>query len=169
MVQELYTMDDISIQENKEFTITDDLTADWAIKIIKQEETQAERLIQTIDQELEILQAKKQSIKESANCGFLKGKLNAYFDTLAPEMLKETKTQTSYKLPSGSLVFKNPSTEYVRDDEKIINYLTENNRFEFIKTNPKVDWSNLKALGDCELAKIDGVTIQEKPASFTVK
>ena len=78
-----------SVEEH--FTITDDLKADWAIKIIKQEESQAERLIQIIDQEIEILNTKKQKIKESANCGFLKGKLADYYEGLAPELLKKQK------------------------------------------------------------------------------
>jgi len=170
-LEKLYQIEDIAEleAEKSEFSINDDLTADWAIKIIKQEESQADRLTQTIDQEIELLNAKKQRIKESANCGFLKRKLADYYEGLSPELLKKTKTQTSYKLPSGSLVFKSSSFEYVRDDDKIISYLTANNLFEFIKTNPKVDWSNLKKLGDEELVKIEGISTQEKPASFTIK
>jgi len=166
-LEEIYSIDDVAEIETTEFTITDDLKADWAIKIIKQEEAQSIRLVETINQEIEILKAKADKLKESANCGFLKGKLADYFDTL--DGVKVDKTQISYKLPSGSLVLKRPSVEYVKDEEKILNYLTANDRFEFIKTNPKVDWGNLKKLGDDELTKIDGITIQQKPASFNVK
>lgn len=171
-LEAVYDIEDVSElgeEQKKEFVITDDLRADWAIKIIKQEEAQAARLTQTIDQEIEILMAKKKQIIDNANCGFLKGKLADYFESLSDESKKTSKTQISYKLPSGSLVFKPESTEYVKDEAKILDYLTNNNRFEFIKTNPKVDWANLKVLGEEELSKIEGITIQTKPASFNVK
>lgn len=169
-MNEIYDLEDIyteEVEQGKEpFRVLDDKTADWCIKIIKQEEAETERLIDTINQEIDILKAKKERLQNQlqSKTGFLKGKLAEYFDIVEK---KELKTQLKYTLPSGSLVFVKPSISYERDNEKILNWLTENNKYEYIKTNPSVDWSSLKANED--ITKIDGVTPVEQPAKFEVR
>lgn len=176
---EIYDMDDLLVDaaentgENaKNYTIKDDADADWAINIIKKEEAKAERLVSTIEQEIERLKIKAQRAKEAATCGFLKKILCDYYEGLDPSLIKVTKTQASYKLPSGSLVYKPETVEIVRDDEKILAYLTDKDMYEYVKTNPKVDWANLKKdllASGTDLTTIDGITTIPKPASFDVK
>lgn len=169
-MNEIYDLEDIyteEVEQGKEpFKITNDALADWTVKIIKQEETETERLIETINQEIDILKAKKERLVSQlqSKTGFLKGKLAEYFDTVEK---KELKTQLKYTLPSGSLIFVKPSISYERDNEKILNWLTENNKYEYIKTNPSVDWSSLKANED--ITKIDGVTAVPVEARFEVR
>lgn len=169
-MNEIYDLEDIyteEVEQGKEpFRVDCDSKADWCIKIIKQEEAETERLLKTIDEEIDILEAKKERLQSQlqSKTGFLKGKLAEYFDTVEK---KELKTQLKYTLPSGSLVFVKPSIRYERDNEKILNWLTENNKYEYIKTNPTVDWSSLKANED--ITKIDGVTLVEQPARFEVR
>lgn len=169
-MNEIYDLEDIyteEVEQGKEpFRITNDALADWTVKIIKQEEAETERLINTINQEIDILKAKKERLQSQlqSKTGFLKGKLAEYFDTVEK---KELKTQLKYTLPSGSLVFVKPSIRYDRDNEKILNWLTENNKYEYIKTNPTVDWDELKKNED--ITKIDGVVSVPVEARFEVR
>lgn len=160
-----YEIEDIT-NEKEPFRVDCDSKADWCVKIIKQEEAETERLIDTINQEIDILKAKKERLQSQlqSKTGFLKGKLAEYFDTVEK---KELKTQLKYILPSGSLVFVKPSIRYDRDNEKILNWLTENNKYEYIKTNPTVDWAELKKNED--ITKIDGVTPVPVEARFEVR
>lgn len=160
-----YEIEDIT-NEKEPFRVDCDSKADWCVKIIKQEEAETERLIDTINQEIDILKVKKERLQSQlqSKTGFLKGKLAEYFDTVEK---KELKTQLKYTLPSGSLVFVKSTIRYDRDNEKILNWLTENNKYEYIKTNPTVDWAELKKNED--ITKIDGVTPVEQPARFEVR
>ena len=165
MINEIYDIEDID-EGKKSFTIDSDTKADWAIKKVKYEDANNERLIACIDAEIEQLKAKKEEIKNRNNTAFLKGKLCEYFESVK-DNAKETKTQLKYELPSGSLIFKKPSVSYERDNDKIISWLTENNKFEYIKTNPSVDWAELKKVDF--LSDIDGITEIHTEAKFEVK
>ena len=167
MINEIYDFDALETEEQqKEYKITNDAAAEWAIKKIKYEDANNERLIACIDAEIEQLKAKKEEIKNRNNTAFLKGKLCEYFESVK-DNAKETKTQLKYELPSGSLIFKKPSVSYERDNDKIISWLTENNKFEYIKTNPSVDWAELKKVDF--LSDIDGITEIHTEAKFEVK
>lgn len=162
----MYELEDITDTEKQEFVITDDLKAEWAIKIIKQEEAETQRLVDTIEQEIDLLQAKKSRLQEQLvnKTGYLKSKLADYFETVEK---KELKTQLTYKLPSGTLAFIKPTVKYEHDDEKILKYLRDNDRFEYIKVEHKLNWAELKKNED--ITKIDGVIEVQVPARFEVK
>ena len=163
----IYELEDICKEEEKEeFTIQDDGTANWAISCIKEEEKEFERLCNGIDEQIEMLKNKKEQLQNQLNnkTSFLKGKLAEYFDGVDK---KELKLFYKYKLAAGELVLVKPSVRYERDNEKILNWLTENNKYEYIKTNPSVDWAELKKNED--ITKIDGVTPVEQPARFEVR
>ena len=163
----MYELEDICSEEQKEeFRISDDKTADWALKIIQKERQEVERLCKTIDEEIEMLKLKKQKIADSLDnkIGFLQGKLFEYFRTVES---KELKTCYKYKLPSGELVYNKEAVKYERDDEKIIQWLTDHNYMDYIKVKPTVDWQELKKTNFVD--EIDGVTKLNVPMTFTVK
>ena len=162
----MYDIEDISDNEKQEFVVDSDSKADWCCKIIKQEQSEFERLSNTIDEEIQILKNKKERLQQQLEnkTAFLKGKLADYFETVEK---KELKTCYKYKLPSADLVFVKPSIQYERDNEKILNWLTENSKFEYIKTNPSVDWQELKKTEFFN--NIDGITEIQTPARFEVK
>lgn len=162
----MFDIEDVAEEQQKEFTIDTDVKADWACRIIKQEEAEKNRLQKVIDEEIEILQAKKEKLENQYinNTGFLRGKLADYFETVEK---KELKTCFKYKLPNAELVFTKPSVKYERDNDKILNWLSENNKFEYIKTNPSVDWAELKKTDF--FTQIDGVTTVQTEAKFEVK
>ena len=163
----IYELDDICSEEQKEeFKILDDRTADWALKIIQKERQEVERLTKTIDEEIEMLKLKKQRIQDSLDnkIGFLQGKLFEYFQTVDK---KDLKTQFKYRLPSGDLILNKTKYKYERDDEKIVQWLIDNKKDEFIKMSASVDWAELKKTDFVD--EIDGVTKLEIPMNFEVK
>lgn len=161
----MYDIDDIS-EEKENFIVDSDSKADWCCKIIKQEQAEFERLSNTIDEEIEILKRKKERLEQQlANkTGFLKSKLIQYFETVEK---KELKTCFKYKLPSADLVFVKPSIQYERDNDKILSWLSEHNKFEYIKTNPSVDWAELKKTDFFK--DVDGITEIPTEARFEIK
>ena len=161
----MYELEDV-IEEKQEFIVDTDLKADWALKIIQKERQENERLIKTIDEEIELLKLKKQRIQDSidSKTGYLQGKLFEYFKLVTP---KELKTCYKYVLPSGELIYKKESFKYERDDEKVIQWLTDNNKMEYIKIKPSVDWAELKKADFVD--NIDGITKLKVPTVFEVK
>lgn len=162
----MYELEDISNNEKQKFVVDSDSKADWCCKIIKQEENEVLRLTKTIDEEIEMLKAKKDRLQEQLinKTSYLKSKLAQYFETVEK---KELKTCFKYKLPSADLVFMKPSIQYERDNDKILSWLSEHNKFEYIKTNPTVDWAELKKT---EFFKdVDGITEVMTEAKFEVK
>lgn len=161
----MYDLEDV-IEEKQEFVIDTDLKADWALKIIQKERQEVERLTKTIDEEIEVLKLKKQRITDSLDnkTGFLQGKLFEYFRTVES---KELKTCYKYKLPSGELVYNKETVKYERDDEKIIQWLTDHNHMDYIKVKPSVNWAELKKTNFID--EINGVTKLNVPMRFEVK
>lgn len=161
----VYDIEDIT-EDKQEFVIDSDSKADWALSIIKQEQDEQQRLLNSIDEQIEILKAKRERIAENDKCRFLKGKLNEYFESIQ-DGKREMKTCIKYKLANGELVYTKPKTNYERDNDKIITWLSEHNKFEFIKTNPTIDWKEL-----CKtdfFSEIDGITEVTTEAKFEVK
>jgi hypothetical protein len=161
----MYDLEDIT-EERQEFVINTDAKADWALKIIQQERREVERLRKTIDEEIEMLKLKKQRIADSLDnkIGFLQGKLFEYFNTIEP---RELKTCYKYKLPSGELVYNKETVKYEKNDEKIIQWLTDHNHMDYIKVKPSVDWAELKKTDFVD--EIDGITQVKVPMKFEVK
>lgn len=161
----MYDLEDIT-EEKQEFVIDTDTKADWALKIIQKERQEVERLTKTIDEEIEMLKLKKQRIIDSLDnkIGFLQGKLFEYFNTVES---RELKTCYKYKLPSGELVYNKETVKYERDDEKIIQWLTDHNHMDYIKVKPSVDWAELKKTEFVD--EVDGVTRVKVPRKFEVK
>ncbi len=165
---------------NESFSITDDKLADWALRKIKDEEEERDRLIEIANDQIAELNFKISQINDRYNekTKFLKSHLAGYFATVPH---KETKTQESYKLLSGSLIMKKASTKIVHDDDKLLEYLDANAGEEYIKTKRSVDWAEFKKnltitnngeVVDTELGIViptDTCTIEEIPASFDIK
>lgn len=122
------------------FKIDNDKKADWAVQQIKESESERDRLITLAQDQIAELQDR---IKELTNrceneTKYLKSCLAQYFETVKA---KETKTQKSYKLLSGTLVLKKPSEKIEHDDKALLEWLADT---EYIKIERSVDWAEYK-------------------------
>lgn len=162
------------------FKIENDKTADWAITQIREAETERDRLIKLAQDQIDDLTAKIQELTEKCenDTKYLKSCLALYFDTVPS---KETKTQKTYKLLSGTLIFKKPATKIVHNDDKLLEYLEENDGKDYIKIKKSIDWAEFKKtltvsddgeVVDTELGTVipeEVCAIEDVPASFTIK
>ena len=88
-------------EEKDEFVIDSDKLAEWAVKQIRKEIDERDRLVELAKTEIAELNKKiEQSVSRcESSTGYLKGKLLEYFNTVEH---KATKTQETYKLGSDS-------------------------------------------------------------------
>lgn len=164
---------------NDTFVIKDDNTADWALRAIRDDEAERDRLIAIANNQIEELKAQIEDIKEKygRKTAFLRGHLAMYMNDVPN---KETKTQRTYQLLTGKLIMKKPSQKMVPNDEALVKYLETEKCPELIKVVQKPDWAEFKKI----LAIMDGdvvntmtgeviapeiIAIEDVPASFDVK
>lgn len=156
------------------FKITNDKTADWAITQIHETENERDRLITLAEEQIKDLNDRIDELKTKCDndTAYLRSLLATYFETVK---CKETKTQKSYKLISGTLVYKKPSTKINHDDEKLIKALDGT---EFVETKKSLKWGEYKKnliVSDNDVIDIttgeviEGCTVEDVPASFNIK
>ena len=166
---------------SEEFKIENDKTADWALTQIRDAEEERDRLITLAQERIQELTDQIEGFKKKCenDTRYLRSGLAMYFETVKPST--NTKTQKTYKLLSGSLVFKKPSIKINHDDEALLNYLIENDGEEFIKIKKSIDWAEFKrtltisdngevidtGLGTIIPANV--CSVEEVPASFDIK
>ena len=164
---------------DESFSITDDKLADWALRKIKDEEAERDRLINIANDQIAELNIRINQLETQCEnkTKFLKGHLATYFGTVPH---KETKTQESYKLLSGSLVMKKATTKIIHDDDGLLDYLQANDGEDYIKIKKSVDWAEFKknlVIQDGQVIDKElGIVIDSKicsvedvPASFDIK
>lgn len=126
--------EEILSEEEQGFVVDDDQKAEWCMKKILEAQ-----------QEMQDWTAfyKGQTDKVKAKCesriAWFEHLLRPYFD-MVPH--KATATQESYALPSGKLVVKQQQPEYVREDDKIAEWLQQSGLDYLIEKKPK--WGEMK-------------------------
>lgn len=162
------------------FKIRDDKAADWAITQIHEAEDERDRLINLAEEQIKDLTNRIEEIKTKCDndTSFLRSCLAEYFQTIKP---KETKTQQTYKLISGTLVLKKPSVKIIHNDDALLSYLKNNDGSEFIKIKESVDWTEFKkqlTISDDGTVIDTGLgvalsneicAVEDVPASFNIK
>lgn len=163
-------------EENEQFEITDDKTAEWALKKILAAKRERARLTELIEAEREELDRKQEQIEKryDAATAFLYSKLALYLDTVE---CKKTKTQETYQLLSGKLVRKFAKVKLVPDKSALLEWCKENAP-DCIKHTEEAVWSEAKSkfdiVGDSVFCTetgecVDCVKIEETPMTFDVK
>lgn len=156
------------------FKIDNDKIADWAITQIHEVENERDRLITLAEEQITDLKDRIEELKTKCDndTAYLRSCLEMYFNTVPT---KETKTQKSYKLLSGTLVFKKPSVKINHDDEKLLDFLDGT---EFVEIKKSLKWGEYKKILtisgndviDSETGEvIDACTVEDVPASFSIK
>ena len=163
-------------EEPSTWKISDEATADWAIRQIKAERARRDIYINAAKEHIASLNDKITHMQEQCDkkTAFLLSRLNDNLDVLP---VKKTKTQVSFDLPSGKLVRKNSYQSFERDDAKLMEYVHCSSP-ELIKIKEEIDWSSLKK--DLDIVNgivvrkstgevVTGVSVIEKPETFDVK
>lgn len=169
---------DYDVSEFSEFHITDDKTADWALRVIRDNESEMNRLVNLAKEQIKDLEEQIIDIiaKYDKKSSFLKSCLAEYI-MCVPR--KETKTQETYQLLSGKLIIKKHSQKLVPNDEALMKYLEKNGE-NFIKIKKSPDWAEFKKHltisgddiinGDTgEVIPTEVIAIEDVPASFDIK
>lgn len=178
MYNEIYEADleeEMRAEEN-EFTIDSDEMAEWALKKVLAAKKEKERLTALIDAEREKLDRKQEDIDKryENDTSYLLYKLSEYFKTVEH---KETKTQESYQLLSGKLVFKKPTVKLEQDKNALLNWC-KTNAPEYVRTEQSVEWGQIKkcmrivgesVIYDTTGEVVQGVAITETAGTFDVK
>lgn len=160
----------------EEFRITDDKTADWAVRKIAEERAEFERLkslaCAQIDEITEKIGEAKKRLDSSTE--YLKTKLAEYFQSVPH---KETKTTEKYRLLSGTLTLKKGGAKPKPDNEKLVQWLAANGYTDYIKTEQSPQWGEFKKLldysGGVPVIKetgevVEGVELVDEPAEFDI-
>ena len=156
--------------EDDGFSIKDDRGAEYALKRIRETQAEVDKFRAYYDEQIAKMQERADGIS-----AFYTAHLQRYFSHVPH---KTTKTTESYELPSAKLVWKQQAPEYVRDEEKIINWLKEStNSDEFIKVKESLDWAGLKKIvevsgNDCIVSDtgeiVPGIRVEYREPKFDV-
>lgn len=181
MIDELTLPGDVDPDEEQapqRWSITDDGCADWALKKIKTEKDELERITALAEQEIARLkeQVEKAQRRYEQNTAFLTSMLEQFFDTVEH---KKTKTGTeSYRLLHGQLVRKPGGFKPEPDHEKLVAWLRQNGYESLVKVEESARWGDLKKqitftgtiATITETGEIvEGVNVTETAPAFSVK
>ncbi len=117
------------------FEIADDRAADWALRKIGEIRAETEDWTRYYAGQAEAIQTANASRE-----AYLTAHLAEYFRT-RPH--KVTKTQESYPLPSGKLVYKAQQPAYDKELDKLLTYAKAACP-EAVKTKEELDWATIK-------------------------
>lgn len=165
-------------QEKKAFVIDDDNKADWAIRKIDEEKQEFNRIRELAEEQTARIEQKVEAAERRFNqrASYLRSLLGSYFMQVPH---RKTKTQESYRLLSGSLVLKLPKVKPVYEEDELVKYLKESGMPDYIKTEEKARWGELKKLLDLSQGKhpvikdtgelVECIRVEETPAEFKVE
>lgn len=126
----------------EEFKVDTDVKAEWCLKKIADKKAEAKRYTDVCNEMIRQYQDKitRNEEKLQTEVWVLTSKLLTYFEEVEH---KATKTQETYKLPSGTLKMKYATPEFIKDEEAFKNWVKQN-RPERIKTTESIEWGELK-------------------------
>ena len=128
------------------FEVDNDMKAEWVLSKIrsirKEQKKETDELLRQMhfyEDHLDMIC--KQADEEVA---FFESMLTGYFASRMEDgFTKSTKTQISYKLPTGKLVLKKQAPEYERKDDELLPWLKQN-RPDLVKVTESANWAELK-------------------------
>ena len=157
-------------QMPEEVPVLDDMDAEYLMGRIREANEQYEKMEAWYTHMLEKANAVRNRTVEWAERN-----LRAYFE-MVPK--KQTKTQQSYQLPSGTLVLKKQEPKFDQDDEKLVPWLKANKMEAMVKVKESSDWKELKkqlklgpdgtSMVTAEGEVVPGVIVTPREDKFTV-
>ena len=161
------------------FTVDNDMKAEWCLSKIrhiradqKKQKDELERQMQFYRDQMEIIDKQADS-----DVQFFESMLVPYFaDRMDGGYTKSTKTKTTYKLPTGTLVLKKQQPVYERNNAELLPWLKAN-RPDLVKVEESPNWAELKKSiqinGEGVVTKdgevVPGVKVTEQEDTFEVE
>ena len=138
------------------FVIDNDVKAEWALRKIRERAAERDRILET---SWEIIESYKgviqtESDRAAEEIAGLEGMLLRYFETVEHQT---TKTQETYRLPTGKLKLKIASERMVPDYEALMTAFPP-----FVIQKPDFQWCELKK----RLSIVDGKVIDTETGEF---
>lgn len=149
--------------------IMNDDEADEALRLIAEKEASNDQWADYYKAQLMKIKAQNQYVIDNE-----KARLRNYFESVPH---KVSKTQESYELPSGKLIWKDRDPDFERQDDKILEWLKNNGKSDLIKVKEELKWAGLKKElifnnGEAFLKetgeKVPGITAIERDREFTI-
>ena len=161
-------------EQQERFVIDSDGRAEWALKKVLAEQAERDRLLELVAQEQAILDARKKEITDQYEraTAFLTDALRRYYESVPH---RETATKGTYRLLSGSLVWKKEKPVMEPDMDLLLERLEGT---DYIKTEQSVRWGDYKkrlqiegdVVIDAETGEVvDEVKVTVKPGEFIVE
>lgn len=159
---------DYTEEQKQVFTIDNDNLAEWALKKIKAETEEKDRLLKIVEFEKGRLKDKEFLFNKTYEdkTSFFMHKLADYFETVK-DKAKITKTTAKYKLLTGELVIKKQNPKYEYDENELYNFCQENDLVDFVEIKKSVKWGEFKKSVD--LSKVKCIKTIEQAEKFEVK
>ncbi|HSH52363.1 MAG TPA: host-nuclease inhibitor Gam family protein [Bacteroidales bacterium] len=158
------------------FKVTDESSANWALRKIAQHQKQMEQNNLVAEEEIYKIETWNKQVNNEAQQSI------DYFQSLlaeyAAEKRKENPKMKTIKLPSGKLTFRKQQPRWNFDDEKAaLKSLKENDAADLIKVTEKPKLAEIKKAFIVKEGKVvnpdtgqivEGITVENQPDKFGV-
>jgi len=133
-------------EEEEEWQIKSDADAEWLIDKVNEDLIEINRFELSLTNKIEILKERLEKVKKEKENKITRrdSYLLRYFEEIPEELKKKSKTMEKYRLPSGEIIKKYPTPEYIRDNDTLVRWLKENKMTEFIEVKESAKWADLK-------------------------
>ena len=161
------------------FEVDNDMKAEWCLKKIRQIRSEQQAEVEELTRQMKFYQDQMDLINKQADddAEFFESMLRRYFAKRVDDgFTKATKTQTTYKLPTGTLKLKHQAPEFERDTAVLLPWLEQNSP-DLVKVEKTANWAELKkrisVVGETAVSAdgevIPGVKVVEREDKFVVE
>lgn len=169
----------LNVEEKETWKVQDDLSADWCLDKIREAEAEYNRFEMVakskIAQVQDALQREQNRMNDTTS--FFKSKLREYLENVKA---KETKTQKTYSLPSGTLKLKKSKIDFDYNKDLLLEEAKKSQMTDLIKIKEEFNWSEFKKKLDIngtkivnketgEIVEMNGLKLTEKAEEFKVE
>lgn len=168
----------INEEQKESWRVKDDLMANWVLQKMQLLEEKYKGYEDVVNESIAALEdsLNKEFDRYDNERSFFLSKLQEYFQTVDA---KETKTQMTYKLPSGTLKVKKEQAVIEKDDAALLQLLKKEYP-ELVKVREVPDWAEFKKKLSIEgnsilntetgeIIEAEGLRVGFEPAEFDIK
>lgn len=161
------------------FTVDNDMKAEWVLSKIRHIRADQKKENDELARQMQFYKDQMDLVNKQADddVAWFESMLTPYFaERMENGFTKSTKTQISYKLPTGKMILKHQAPEFERKDEDLLPWLKQN-RPDLVKVTESANWAELKKTvkinGDSVVTEdgevVPGVKVTEREDKFEVE